>query len=58
MAISPLFWKNVTYPERGKVGVVQEVFNALGQSIVVITVPLSAIAPLSADQIPADQEYQ
>lgn len=43
----------VTHPAGGEEGAVLEVFNALGESITVITVPLSAIAPLRADQIPA-----
>ncbi len=43
----------VSHPEGREEGAVLEVFNALGQSIAVITVPVSAIAPLSADQIPA-----
>lgn len=38
---------------QGEAGAILEVFNALGESIDVVTVPISAIAPLSADQIPA-----
>jgi hypothetical protein len=30
---------------------VLEVFNALGESIAVVSVPVSAIAPLRADQV-------
>ncbi|TVR19416.1 MAG: DUF4926 domain-containing protein [Anaerolineaceae bacterium] len=37
----------------GEAGAILEVFNALGESIDVVTVPISAIAPLTADQIPA-----
>ena len=39
--------------EAGEAGVILEVFNVLGESIDVVTVPISAIAPLTADQIPA-----
>ena len=39
--------------KQGEAGAILEVFNALGESIDVVTVPISAIAPLSADQIPA-----
>ena len=39
--------------ERGEAGAILEVFNVLGESIDVVTVPVSAIAPLTADQIPA-----
>lgn len=37
----------------GEDGAILEVFNALGESIDVVTVPISAIAPLTADQIPS-----
>jgi hypothetical protein len=37
----------------GESGAVLEVFNALGESIAVVAVPISAIAPLRADHIPA-----
>jgi len=39
--------------EEGETGAILEVFNALGDSIDVVTVPISAIAPLNADQVPA-----
>jgi len=32
---------------------VLEIFNAIGESIAVVTVPSSAITPLRADQVPA-----
>lgn len=35
----------------GEKGAVLEVFNAIGESINVVTVPLSAVAPLRADQV-------
>lgn len=43
----------VPHPAGGEEGAVLELFNALGESIAVITVPVSAIAPLRADQMPA-----
>ncbi|MBZ0304227.1 MAG: DUF4926 domain-containing protein [Anaerolineae bacterium] len=43
----------IDHPTGGEQGAVLEVFNVLGESIDVVTVPVSAIAPLSADQIPA-----
>jgi hypothetical protein len=39
--------------KEGEAGAILEVFNALGESIDVITVPISAIEALRADQIPA-----
>ena len=41
----------VEHPAGGEEGCILEVFNAVGESIDVLTVPRSAIAPLSADQI-------
>ena len=43
----------VTHPSGGEDGAVLELFNALGESIAVTVVPLSAIASLRADQMPA-----
>ena len=43
----------VPHPTGGETGAVLEVYNALGESIGVVTVPLSAIAPLRSDQVPA-----
>jgi hypothetical protein len=43
----------VPHPSGGEEGAVLEVFNVLGDSIAVVAVPASAIAPLRADQIPA-----
>ncbi len=37
--------------KEGEAGAILEVFNALGESVDVVTVPISAIAPLAADQI-------
>jgi hypothetical protein len=42
----------VPHPTGGEDGAVLEVFNAIGESIAVVTVPCSAVAPLRADQVP------
>ena len=42
----------VPHPVGGEEGAVLEIFNAIGESIAVVTVPTSAIAPLRADQVP------
>jgi hypothetical protein len=41
------------HPSGGEEGAILEVFNAVGESIAIATVPVSAIAPLSADYMPA-----
>ena len=41
----------VTHPQGGEEGCVLEVFNAVGESIDVVTVPVSAIESLSANEI-------
>ena len=43
----------VPHPSGGEEGAILEIFNAIGESMAVITVPLSAIAPLPPDQMPA-----
>ncbi len=43
----------VGHPTGGEDGAVLELFNAVGDSLAVTVVPLSAIAPLRADQMPA-----
>ncbi|MEO1664724.1 MAG: DUF4926 domain-containing protein [Chloroflexota bacterium] len=43
----------IEHPSGGEQGAILEVFNALGDSIDVVTVPVSAIAPLREDHIPA-----
>lgn len=43
----------VPHPAGGEDGAILEVFNAIGESIAVVTVPCSAVAPLRADQVPA-----
>ncbi len=39
------------HPSDGEEGAVLELFNALGESIGVVTVPVSAITPLSPDHV-------
>ena len=46
------------HPSDGEEGAVLEVFNAIGESIAVVTVPGSAISPLSADQFPTVRRLQ
>ncbi|MBP8973508.1 MAG: DUF4926 domain-containing protein [Anaerolineae bacterium] len=41
----------VPHPTGGEDGYVLEVFNALGESIAVIAVPMSAVEPLRADEV-------
>ena len=43
----------VSHPSGGEDGAILEVFNAVGDSIMVTTVPISAIAPLQSNQVPA-----
>ena len=43
----------VDHPAGGEEGAILEVFNVLGESIAVVTVPASSIATLRADQVPA-----
>jgi len=43
----------VDHPTGGEQGCVLEVFNVLGESMDVVTVPLSAIESLRPDQIPS-----
>ena len=43
----------VPHPQGGEIGALLEVFNAVGESLAVVTVPASAVAPLRADQVPA-----
>lgn len=37
----------------GEEGAILEIFNVLGDSIAVVPVPISAIAPLRADYVPS-----
>ena len=41
----------VPHPSGGEEGCVLEIFNALGESIAVVTVPESDIEPLDADEV-------
>jgi hypothetical protein len=41
----------VPHPGGGEDGYVLEVFNAIGESIAVIAVPMSAVVPLRSDEI-------
>ena len=43
----------VPHPSGGEEGAVLELFNAVGESIAVVIVPVSAVAPLRPDQMPA-----
>lgn len=43
----------VPHPGGQEQGAVLEIFNAVGDSIDVVVVPVSSIAPLRADQMPA-----
>jgi len=43
----------VEHPKDGEEGVVLEIFNALGESISIVTVPVSAIESLPSNHIPA-----
>ncbi len=48
----------VPHPSGREEGAVLELFNAVGESIAVTVVPISAIAPLRADQMPAVRPLQ
>lgn len=41
----------VPHPTGGEDGYILEVFNAVGESIAVVTVPTSAVKPLQPDEI-------
>ncbi|MDM7987257.1 MAG: DUF4926 domain-containing protein [Smithella sp.] len=47
----------VDHPDGGEKGCVLEVFNALGESIDVVTLPVSGIEPLSPDEILSIRHY-
>jgi hypothetical protein len=47
----------IANPQGGEIGAVLEVFNAVGESLAVVTVPLSAIAQLRPDQVPAVRNW-
>lgn len=41
----------VSHPKKGEEGCVLEIFNAVGESIAIVTVPVSMIKPLEANEI-------
>ena len=41
----------VPHPKNGETGCVLEVFNAVGETIAVVAVPISTIKPLQANEI-------
>jgi hypothetical protein len=41
------------HPTGGEEGAVLEIFNAVGESLAVVIVPMTAITPLRPDQVPA-----
>ena len=43
----------IRHPAGNEEGAVLEIFNAIGESVAVVSVPVSAIASLRADQMPA-----
>ncbi|MCP4164475.1 MAG: DUF4926 domain-containing protein [Chloroflexi bacterium] len=48
----------VDHPHGGEQGAFLEVFNAVGETIAVVIVPVSAIVPLRADQVPTVRSLQ
>ena len=48
----------VPHPTGGEEGAILEIFNAVGESIAVATVPVSAIAPLRPDQMPTVRPFE
>ena len=43
----------VPHPEQGEEGAILEVFNAQGETVAVVTVPVSSIDELQPDDIPS-----
>jgi hypothetical protein len=41
----------VSHPQKGEEGCVLEIFNAVGESIAIVIVPVSMIKPLEANEI-------
>jgi hypothetical protein len=48
----------VPHPYGGEAGAVLEIFNALGESIRVATVPTSAVESLRSDHVPAVRQLE
>lgn len=46
------------HPRGGEEGAILEVYNVLGESIQIATVPVSAIESLRADQVPTVRELE
>jgi len=49
--ISALLYIFIAHPRGGDEGCILEVFNAVGESIAVITVPISQVETLRSDEI-------
>jgi hypothetical protein len=43
----------VPHPSGGEEGAVLEIFNAIGESVAVVVVPVTAVSLLRSDQMPA-----
>lgn len=48
-----MYIEYLKHPSGGEDGAILEVFNALGESIGIATVPISAIEPLRAEHVPS-----
>jgi hypothetical protein len=48
-----VFIEHLKHPSEGEDGAILEIFNALGDSLGIVTVPISAIEPLRAEFRPA-----
>jgi hypothetical protein len=49
--------ERIPHPSGGEPGCVMEVFNAIGESLTVVTVPESAVEVLRADEVLAVRTY-
>ena len=47
-----LYIEHLQHPQGGEDGAILEIFNALGESLRIVIVPLAAIEPLQEDQVP------
>ncbi len=47
-----LYIEYLQHPQEGEDGAILEIFNALGDSLRIVIVPLAAIEPLQEDQVP------
>ncbi len=48
-----MFIDVLSHPGGGQDGAILEIFNAVGESIAVVTVPISAIEPLRPEYVPS-----